>query len=328
MQQFQEWVINWKKNNMDHTLELHGREFLATQKKQIETIITPGNGKILFINDIFNLPPVPIVVRKESAEDHEALNGIYKYGWEEKIIMPEDEKIKRFMYCVNNLALPDEYAAILAYGSTEDLGRYPIPPQGTKQPLLVAMRGESSPEKSGGGVGKSTITACLAELLGEKHSVIIFDFEPLYQENASLYAKELKDKGWKGGYKEAAEIINKLWGGKKSKQPAANVKPIRQILDGNGTGQGLEYFRNTSKRPDLIICDMPGVPGIVKNSKGEDVYKRRENDIYDLFGLGAKLKFHNTRRVLIESAHTGYKQMDVKLTWMIKCVEQELEKQN
>jgi hypothetical protein len=309
---------------MDHVLELPVREVLVTPKKQIETIITPGHGKILFVNDIFNLSPVPIVVHKESVEDHEALNGIYKDGWEEKIIMPENEKITRFMYCVNTLALPDEYAAILAFGSTEDLRRYPVPPQGTKQPLLVAMRGESSPEKSGGGVGKSTITACLAELLGKKHNVIIFDFEPLYQENASLYAKELKDKGWKGGYKEAVEIINKLWGGKKSKQPAGNVKPIRHILDGNETGQGLEYFRNTSERPDLIICDMPGVPGVTRGKLGEITSQRRDENIYDLFGLGAKLKFHNTRRVLIESAHTGYKQMDAKLKDMVRIIEEKM----
>lgn len=292
----------------------------------IETIITPDYKKIVTVNDINGLG-IPIFLHKEGEKTRTVLDSMYSDGWNEKVILPKIEKIARFNHCENVLLLPKEHSAYLGFGSDEPLTNYPIPPTGTVRPLLVALTGESAEEKGGAGVGKSTQTAVLAATLRQEgHSVEVFDFECLYAEGAGLYTQELQRKGWRGGYKEAVQIINEFWGDKKTKQPAGNLKSLGEIIEGKGTGQGLEFFRKNTYRPEIILCDMVGEPRKRHTPDGEVVNVGRAYEARDLFGLGANLTLHTDRKLLIQSAITGYRQMDRKIDWFVEEIEKELEK--
>lgn len=282
---------------------------------KVEYYPCAGGMEIILAQDISNNSQIHLVSHRVSQKRGEIFSGIYGVNkWQMVSKELPLEKIDRLGYCTEDLLLSDAHAVFLALDTDEDLEQYQIGIGGVT-PTLISVMGESSSEKGGRGVGKSTQAACLSVLTG----LPILDFEPLYEERASLYADELKKNNWQGGYSDAVKIIDAMWNGKKTKSSSSKVKTLNEILK-----EQTDFFKSNPNRPTAYICDMSGEPGKVVGSKGEVISTRRKYDVFDLFGReSCELPLFTTRPLIVE-ASTGYKQMDRKLEWMKGEIEKEL----
>lgn len=285
-------------------------------KEEIKVIRPSGDFEILVLKDI-DKKPVHIGVKSVSSEREKIFLDIYSGGnWTERFVDIDPKHKKLLEIATARYKIPFPLSAYFIFDMNGDLRELPIPEENSTTPILVAVGGDTSAVKGMPGVGKSTLSA----ILSLRNNWPIFDFENFYEENASLHAKILVEGGWNpktDSFQNAIDILDRKLTKNIKNSFLKGVKPIRNCLD-----EAVNYFKQTSSRSDVYICDMPGSPR--KNIKvdGNIESLGRSHDIYDLFFRESPdLSFFTNRRL-------SFEQMERKLDWMEKIIKEKINSKN
>ncbi|TSC85293.1 MAG: hypothetical protein G01um101416_959 [Microgenomates group bacterium Gr01-1014_16] len=184
----------------------------------------------------------------------------------------DERQRDRLDYATNVLKLPTILAVHAALNTDKVLTDFPVPEEKVNAPVILGMAGKS-------GAGKSLAVAVLSVRRGYP----IMDLDPVSGTDASVYTERFREQFGVEELKvitveQAERLVGEekvRAGGNRDREP----KTLKKMLD-----TALEVFAKTSERPELILADLPGRPGMVNYGRGRTHGRERELNVFDWLG--------------------------------------------
>ncbi len=224
------------------------------------------------------------------------------------------EAAERFKRAREILKLPMAVAIYVSIDKTIDLENgWEIPDELAPVPVLVSIAGESATNKGELGVGKSTLTAWLSLKTGYP----VIDFETIYEEKATTYLEKVSEGVRLERVEEFVDLISNAESTIKERVQEF-ATPFHQKMI-----EVVNFFKSSSERKEVYLCDMPGAPRIERDNMGNITSFGRQSSLYDFFALfSCELAFFTTRRILFQSKYSGSnRQFDRKVEEIIRKID-------